>query len=452
MASRHSARRLPVDTGRSGWLDILGEAPSYPELEEDISADVVIIGAGFAGLSAARRLAEQDTAASVVILEAASVASGPAGRNSGFMIDLPHELGGDSYVSSVDHDKQQIALNRKAQDFALSVAQDYEMPAEAVQKCGRINAAVNASGQRHNLEYAAHLDRLGEAYTHYSEQDMQQITGSSFYSAGLFMPGTIMLQPALYITRLAEGITASMANRVRLFENSPALELLRDGTGWVVTTPKGRVRAGAIILAVNGHANSFGFFKNRLMHVFTYASMTERLDTDTVSSQLSGEKSWNITPSDPMGTTIRRIDGIGGNRIIVRNRWTVNPSLEVTETHVSRFADTHRKSFVKRYPQLADVSFSHSWAGRLCLSLNSVPAFGEIDHRLYSACCQNGLGTAKGTLAGMAAADMLCGRQTDILNDMISAAPPKRLPPRPVSTIGANAVITFREFKARDEL
>ena len=249
MASRHSARRLPVDTGRSGWLDILGRATSYPEVEDDISADVVIIGAGFAGLSAARRLAEHDQAASVVILEAASVASGPAGRNSGFMIDLPHELGGDSYVSSVDHDKQQIALNRKAQDFALSVAQDYEMPAEAVQKCGRINAAVNASGQRHNLEYAAHLDRLGETYTHYSEQDMQQITGSSFYSAGLFMPGTIMLQPALYITRLAEGITASMANRVRLFENSPALELLREGTGWVVTTPKGRVRLSSSVIS-----------------------------------------------------------------------------------------------------------------------------------------------------------------------------------------------------------
>ena len=82
-----------------------------------------MIGAGFAGLSAARRLAQIDPTLKVVVLEAASSATGPAGRNSGFIIDLPHEVssedyGGDSLQKSRDH----IALQRRAVSFATELA------------------------------------------------------------------------------------------------------------------------------------------------------------------------------------------------------------------------------------------------------------------------------------------------------------------------------------------
>ncbi len=451
MADRYTARRLPRDPGPSGWLEIIGEVPAYPQLEDGITADVVVIGAGFTGLSAARRLADNDPSLSVVVLEAGHVAAGPAGRNSGFMIDLPHDLGGDSYVSNIDHDRKQITLNRKAQDFARAMAAEYAMPEEAVDPCGRINGAADRSGQNHNLEYTTHLDKLGESYTILSADDMERITGTPFYAGGLYMPGTIMLQPALYITRLARGMTTTLANRVSLYERTPALEMQRNGSGWIVQTPKGSVTAGTVIMAVNGHAESFGFYKKRLMHVFTYASMTRELDQDSMNA-IGGELKWNITPSDPMGTTIRRINGVGGNRIVVRNRWSFDSSMEVTEGRVKRFARSHRESFRKRFPQLEGIDFPYQWAGRLCLSLNSVPAFGMVDTNLVSACCQNGLGTAKGTLAGMASADLVTGHRTDIVREMESGEDPKKLPPWPISSIGANSVIKFREFKARKEL
>ena len=122
--------KLPRDTGVTGWNAVLGPAPVYPQAEGDITADWLVIGGGFAGLSAAKRLTELRGGDSIVLIEAARIGEGPAGRNSGFMIDLPHELSRDGYAGSADGDRLQISLNRHAQDFARAAAAEYEMPAK----------------------------------------------------------------------------------------------------------------------------------------------------------------------------------------------------------------------------------------------------------------------------------------------------------------------------------
>ena len=204
-------------------------------------------------------------------------------------------------------------------------------------------------------------------------------------------------------------------------------------------------------MAVNGHAESFGFYKNKLMHVFTYASMTDAL-TKTQMNKLGGSVSWGITPSDPMGSTVRRHDGIGGNRIIIRNRWTFDPEMAINDKRLAKFGKDHDRSFRRRFPMLDDVSMAYRWSGRLCLSRNSVPAFGELETNWFSACCQNGLGTAKGTLAGIGAVDLATKANSPIVQDLLSYDEPVTLPPRPLSTIGANLVIKWRELKAGAEL
>ena len=93
----------------------------------------MIIGGGFAGLSAARRLIQIDNKAKIAVLEACEIAEGPAGRNSGFMIDLPHNLASDDYVGSLDKDREQTLINRSAIEFAKSASEEYEMPPEAIQ-------------------------------------------------------------------------------------------------------------------------------------------------------------------------------------------------------------------------------------------------------------------------------------------------------------------------------
>lgn len=438
--------RLPVDAGVSGWNAVLPEAVSPVTLDSDITADFLVIGAGFAGLSAARRLSQLRPEARIVMLEAKRVGEGPAGRNSGFMIDLPHELGSANYATSHDNDLKQIRLNRQAIAFAAEAAEEYGLSTEAFDPCGKVNGAAAESAIHHNEEYSKHLSELGEPHEMLDARQMQMLTGSNFYQSGLQTPGTVLLQPAMYIRGLAQGL----ANRVSVFEQSPVIGLARRNQTWIAETVSGSVQADRVLLTTNGHIESFGYFRRQIFHVMLYASMTRELTTD--ECQLSGERSWGITPSDPSATTMRKFMGTGGSRIITRNQMTYTPSMEVSDTLLERMGKRHQKSFATRFPELADVEQEYCWAGRLCLSRNSAPAFGELEDGLYSACCQNGLGTTKGTLAGMAAAELATEGRTELAQSLIDEGAPQKLPPAPLDSVGATAFMRWGEFKARKEL
>ena len=187
----------------------------------------MIIGGGFAGLSAARRLNQIDNKAKIALLEACEIAEGPAGRNSGFMIDLPHNLASDDYVGSLDKDREQTLINRSAIEFAKSASEEYEMPPEAIQLVGKTNAAATPKGMNFNTEYAKHLDKTSESYKVLDAQDMKDLTGIDYYMNGLWTPGTAMLQPALYIQSLADGVSKN--NNTTIYENSPVISLKEEG-------------------------------------------------------------------------------------------------------------------------------------------------------------------------------------------------------------------------------
>jgi glycine/D-amino acid oxidase-like deaminating enzyme len=238
---------------------------------------------------------------------------------------------------------------------------------------------------------------------------------------------------------------------VEIGEMSPVTALGQDAGAWTATTPEGSVRAPMVMLAVNGHAESFGFFRGRLLHVFTYASMTRALSPGEVST-LGGVPNWACTPAEPIGTTVRRVSGIGGDRIVIRNRFTCDPSMEVPDGRLAAIARSHDRAFRKRFPMLEGVGMEYRWGARLCISRNDVPAFGEVAEGLYAACCQNGLGTVRGTVAGMLAAEMATGCRSDLLDRILYEASPARLPPEPAARIGATLTIRWRELRAGAEL
>ena len=439
--------RLPRDPGPAAWNRLLPEPDPPTPLEGAQTADWLVIGAGFAGLAAARRLAQSCPGDRIVVLEASRVGEGPAGRNSGFMIDLPHDLASEDYGGGLDHDLAQTEDNRLAIRFAREMAEEYGLSEEAFSASGKINAAATEKGEAHNRNYAAHLARMGEPHDLLDAAEMRAITGTGYYRSGLFTPGTAMIQPAMFVRGVAEGLGS---NRVVIHEESPVVDLKRDGD-WVAVTPGGRITAPRVILAVNGHLNSFGFAKGRLMHIFTYASMTRPLTAEEVG-RLGGEAIWGVTPADPMGTTVRRLSGTGGDRILIRNRFTYDPGMEVDDGRLTRVGRDHDAAFRARFPMLGDVAMEYRWGGRLCLSLNSVQVVGQLEGGLYSACCQNGLGTTKGTLAGMLAADLATGQASPALDRMLSAAPPRRLPPEPLSRLGATLRLRWKEARAGREM
>lgn len=441
------ARRTPTHRGAAAWSAILpGQAAPIP-LDSDHTADFAIVGGGFAGLSAARRLHELDPRACVVVLEAGRIAEGASGRNSGFMIDLPHELQSDDYAGHGD-DRAMIALNRQAIAFAALAVEDYDIDRNFFDPVGKVNGAASAKADALNRSYADHLRTMGEASTWLDAKAMTDLTGSRHYVSGLYTPGTVMLQPAGYVRGFASGLRR---DGVQVFENTPVQSIIQSGSGWDLVTPGGRVSAGKVILANNGHLESFGFSAGRLMHIFLFASMTARLSSDQVRA-LGGQPRWGVTPADPMGTTMRRIDaGQGGDRIVTRTCGAFEPEMIASEADIRRTAAVHRVKFAKRFPQLQGVAQEYTWAGHLCLARNGVSVMRELDRGLFAACVQNGLGTARGTLTGMGAAELAMDQTSAITRHFTAQDAPTKLPPRPFSTIGANAFLRLKEWQAKEE-
>lgn len=148
-------RNLPQDPEPAGWNAILPPEPPRQAIEGDAAADWLVIGAGFAGLAAARRLRQHAPSDRIIVLDATRVAHGPAGRNSGFMIALPHDLAsGDYGGGGLEADRRRTRLNRAAIDFAADAAREYRLGPEVFSRSGKINAAATTRGLAHNAAYS----------------------------------------------------------------------------------------------------------------------------------------------------------------------------------------------------------------------------------------------------------------------------------------------------------
>ncbi len=443
-----NVKRLPNLAGIAAWDALLDSKTSYPELEGRQSADFAIIGAGFAGLSAARRLRQLAPEASIALIDAGSIGQGSAGRNSGFMIDLPHELTSEDYAGSAPNADHLITqLNRHAISFASEAVAEYGIPADFFRRDGKINGAASDAAHAQNYNYSTHLKTLDENYEMLDAQSMHDITGSRHYMSGLYTPGTVLIQPAGFVRGVADGL----AQQVNIFERSPVTGLNRIEDGWSITTLKGQLDAGKVILATNGHLESFGFEKGRLMQLFLFACMTQELSDEAIKA-LGGTEHWGVTPSDPLGTTVRRISTKqGGNRLVVRTMSRLMPEMKTSRSQLKRAEKVMRNKFDTRFPQLADVKMQYAWDGHLCLAMNGVSVTHELEAGLYSACVQNGLGTTRGTLTGIAAAEQAVGVQSDVTHFFAAQSRPSRLPPEPLAKLGANMIIRWKEWRAHKE-
>ncbi len=415
-----------------------------PPLQGRQSADVVIIGGGFAGLSAARRIFELEPGLKVAVLEAGVVGEAAAGRNSGFIIDLPHEVSSDDYGGdAATRSREAIEISRAAIALAASIAAEQGWGPDIFDPCGRYSVAISDAGDRHLVAYAGQLAALGESSRLLNAREIAEVTGSDAYTSALFTPGTVMVQPAAYIRGVADSLRAP----IMVYERSPALRLESAGVGWLVTTPEGSITTDRIILANNGHAESFGFFRSQLLHVFTFASMTRAFNP----ALLPGRRKWAATPALPMGTTVRRVPGDGGDRILIRSRYTYHSNIEAGEATLRRAGAQHDRKFRARFPALADVPMEYRWAGAMAVTRNAVPAFGEIEKGVFAACGCNGVGATKATATGIAAAELMLGRKTRLTEIYGRFDAPKVLPPQPFTAIGAKASLAFREWKAGAE-
>lgn len=435
---------LPQNDGRCGWYETLPPPPTSAPLQGEVKADWVVLGAGLAGLAAARRLAELQPNAAIALVDARRVGFGAAGRNSGFMIDLPHDLNSHDYTGDRSRDLEQIRLNRGAIDYMRGIVQRHGIDC-GWREQGKLHGAVEAHGLRALGAFAKGLSGLGEPYRELDAREMKAVTGTDFYKAGLHTPGCVLVQPA----ELVRGLGATLPENVRLYEDSPVREII-VGKPHTLVTDQGRLKAPRLVLANNAYAAQFGQLglKGRILPVYTYGSLTRPLGPQEVA-ELGGDESWGLIPADPMGTTVRRM---GDGRIAIRNTFTYNPHVSTSARRLARVQAAHRRSFERRFPMLPDVELEYTWGGALCVSRNGGTPFGEIVPGVFSAVCQNGLGLTRGTISGKLIAEYALGVESELLDIMLKQPKPVANPPEPFLGLGVRSTLAWKEWQAGKEL
>lgn len=433
--------KLPKDDDSNGWYNILPPPPAARRVTGAQRFDYVVVGAGFAGLAAARRLAEHLPETEIALIEAERVGYGASGRNSGFVIDLPHNVSVSDHAKVVELGRREMRLNKLAIDWLSDLVEKNQIQCQWSRR-GKVHAAVEDKGVRDLENFRRSLDRVEAGYTKLDSKALQAKLGTSYYRAGIHTPGCVLMQPAA----LTRGLGATMPENVRLFEESPVVEV-DYGPEITLTCPEGSVRTKQLLLATNGFTMGFGFQKNRLIPVMTFGSLTRPL-TETEQLALGGEPDWGVIPGEHLGTTLRYTQD---HRLLIRNTFAYTPDFAYGRTGLARMRKLHEASFKARFPMLPEVGFEHTWGGVLVFSRNGAPCFGKLADNVWSAVCQNGVGAAKGTYQGRLLADLIVGAESDYLRDMLAHDRPAANIPQPFLGLGVRARIAYEQSRAGRE-
>ena len=436
-----SVSRLPSNDSTNGWSRILPPRNPRPPLAGRRRADWVVVGAGYAGLAAARRLAENRPGDEIVLIEAGEAGENASGRNSGFAIDLPHVI--SSSQDELEGSHRYMALARAAiayhetQIERHGIACDWSKP-------GKYQTASSDEGVRDMLEpFARELEALGEPYTWIDKADLDRRLGTTHFRAAVYTPGCRLLNPAA----LVRGLADSLPENVTLYENSPVTGLDTDGPV-SLTTRDGEVVAAQMILGVNAFARHFGYFPRRLLPFAANASLSRRL-TPAEREALGCEDNWGVTPANAFTSITMRFTS--DHRILIRNNIYYNPKMRESAAYQAEIARRHKRLFDQRFPMLPEVEMEYTWTGYICLSQNGAPGFGRLADNVYCAVCQNAIGVTKGTAGGMLAADMACGVDNELIAFMQSLGEPNRLPVEPFLGLGVRARLAWELWKGRRE-
>jgi glycine/D-amino acid oxidase-like deaminating enzyme len=432
--------RLPTHDLTNGWTNILEQRQSSPPLTTDIRVDMLVIGAGAAGLAAARRAAEINPNRTVALVEAGRLGDGASARNSGFVIDLPHNVGAD--LDDLDTLKRSLRLARAARQHLDEIVTTHKIKCQWSSQ-GQLMAARSQSGEKVLDTFIKGLDLLGETYTDMNSGAVRTRTGMTYYRRAIHTPGTVLMQPAA----LVRGLGDSLPKNVSFFENTPVLEI-DYGSKVTAITKGGKITADRCVLAVNGFAPFLGHLKRKIFTIQAFASMT-RVLTDEEQAALGDPEDWGLVPAMAFGGPTMRYTM--DKRIVMRSFWGKRQSDVVRSGDYRRSRYLQLQQIQDRFPIIQGDPIEDTWTGQLGLASNFAPGFGKIRENVWSAMIQNGVGMTKGTMSGLLAADALNGINSQLLEDIEAMGNPGQLPPQPILSMGIWAKVKWWEWSQRAE-
>ena len=383
-------------TGNNYYTATAPRSELFPKLEDDIEADVCVVGGGLSGLSAALELAQRGF--SVALLESREIAWAASGRNGGQVIV--------GFGCSNDVIEKQIGLQdaKRAWDISVEGAKlIYDRMAHYNIDCdftpGWLLFAARKSHVAHLREWHEELREkygYGEFVDYVPPSDIAQWTASKHYHAAVYDRFSGHIHPLKYALGLAN---ACVAAGVKIFENSHVASL-QHGDRAQVSSAKGKVSCRFVVLATNVFSGELApELGSRIMPVGGTVFATESLDKQLANSLIRHRAAvcdsnflldyYRVTPD---------------NRVLWGGRSTYSK-------HASGDSvEWLRKKMVGLYPQLKDVKVEYGWGGMIDISLNRAPDFNRLAPNVYYLQGFSGHGLALSGMAGKLAAEAIAGQ------------------------------------------
>lgn len=438
-------KRFPAPSGELGWFLTANNKHHSFASPDDIAKDYdyVIVGGGFAGITAASRLAENRPGATIAVFDAVQIGMGDSGRNAGFMIDVPHVTVGDP-KSDVDHHKWRLRLNNIVIDRLRSIKNEHNLQCDW-RESGKYLAAREQRCLPALDNLARFLETIGGESKMLSHEETAAALGTSYYIKSLFTPGTILINPAEVVRAFA----TTLPKNVHVFEKTAVLEVIEGATPSIRLVNGKSVRAGKIILTVSAFVNHFGIKESgRLFGINSFGALTRELTPDELQ-QFKGIEPWGCTAAHPAGTTVRFTST---NRIFVRNGLSFSTHQTSSPERVQRARKKLRQAFESRFPTLKHVNFEYVHGGMIPLTANTQSLFGGVGQNVVAGTVGDGLGITRSSMLGLYLADLVCNRDSEELRYLANTNSPGWCPPEPFLTIGATAKLMYEESHAGGEI
>lgn len=378
---------------RSIWAAVSPPGPKLEALDGEVSADVVVIGAGFTGLSTALHLAEDNV--DVVVLEAAEPGWGASGRNNGQVIPTLTRPEPDDIIKLHGAAGERfVEVLRDSADYLFDVVRRFDLAAEAEQT-GWIQPVHTPGRMKIAERRVQQWSKHGAPVALLSSDEVRDLTGSEIWHGGWTNPTGGHINPLALARELAR---AAVASGARIYERTPAQTVRYDGGAgdgrWLVETPQGRVSAGRLMLATNAYTGEFSK---------TLVPQVAREVVPIVSWQLA---------TKPLGDNLRRhiipgrqaVSDTHGDlhftRYDARNRLITGGALMIAANGEQRMQARIGERLKRMFAPIGDIGFDYVWKGYVGMTTDFMPRFHQLGPGGYAWVGCNGRGVALSVILG----------------------------------------------------
>ena len=431
-----------VNDTSCSWINDLDRRSNIKFLDKEKSCDWLIIGAGYTGLSAARKLSELHPDQKIIVVDAQLAGEGASSRNSGYLVDTTLN---DGFTSNKDLDnyKKKTDIYDLGINTVKKFISEYQVDCDW-NECGKYFASSKKEDEKILINFSDTLKKLGFEHNLLSNNELSKRLGTNFYNVALHTEGGVLLHPG----KLVRAMIDVLPKNVCLYENSSLLSWKKTKDIISCKFKNGRINTKKIIFATNGFLKSLGIKSNYNFPITLTASMTRSLTDDEFKS-IGQPKEWGVLPVRPMGATIRMTKD---KRILIRNTAEVHNPFKMSKFDLEKRSINQKIGIQKRFPQLPEDIIQSSWSGVVSRTRNSSQIFEKIDNNVFAAGCYNGSGIGVGTLFGEQIAIKASEENSKEIEIIEARNKPTWLPPQPFLNLGVKTRLIYERLRARSEI